>query len=73
LKQLGIFFKYSPKRSRRLETAVDHVNINRQENDKITKTKFKVFCETRGMEKYTTLESLDNMKQPAAIPVIPVL
>ena len=58
---LGIFFKYSPKRSRRLETAVDHVNINRQENDKITKTKFKVFCETRWTEKHTTLESFTVM------------
>ena len=61
LKQLGIFFKSSPKRSRRLETAVDHVNINRQKNDKITKTKFKVFCETRWTEKHTTLESFTVM------------
>ena len=61
LKQLGIFFKSSPKRSRRLETAVDHVSINRQKNDKITKTKFKVFCETRWTEKHTTLERFTVM------------
>ena len=57
LKQLGIFFKFSPKRTRRLEEAVDAVNANRREEDKITKTKFKVFCETRWTEKHTTLES----------------
>jgi hypothetical protein len=61
LKQLGIFFKSSPKRSRRLETAVDHVNINRQKNDKITKTTFRVFCETRWTEKHTTLGSFTVM------------
>ena len=36
LKKLGIFFKYSPKRTRRLERAIDEVNENRPE-DKIQK------------------------------------
>ncbi|CAC5414251.1 unnamed protein product [Mytilus coruscus] len=36
LKQLGIFFKYSPKRSRCLEKAVDEINSNRDAQNKIT-------------------------------------
>lgn len=44
LKKQGIFFKYSPKRTRRLERAVDEINDERTEN-KIDKKKFKVFSE----------------------------
>jgi hypothetical protein len=47
LKELGIFFKYSPKRSRRLEQAITTVNLDRSEDNKINKTKSKLFCETR--------------------------
>ena len=36
--KLGIFFKYSPKRTRQLEKAIDEVNENRPE-DKIQKKK----------------------------------
>ncbi|CAG2254819.1 unnamed protein product [Mytilus edulis] len=64
LKQLGIFFKYSPKRSRCLEKAVDEINSNRDVQNKITKQKFKVFCETRWCEKITTLGSFSTMYEP---------
>ncbi|CAC5365485.1 unnamed protein product [Mytilus coruscus] len=64
LKQLGIFFKYSPKRSRCLEKAVDEINSNRDAQNKITKQKFKVFCETRWSEKITTLGSFSTMYEP---------
>ena len=47
LKQLGIFFKYSPKRCRRLEKAVEDVNAGREADAKITNTKFKIFFQTR--------------------------
>lgn len=63
LKKLGIFFKYSPKRTRRLEKAVDEVNDERTEN-KIDKKKFKVFSETRWVEKHITLQTFQEMYQP---------
>ena len=61
LKELGIFFKYSPKRSRRLEQAITTVNLDRSEDDKINKTKSKLFCETRWTEKHETLQDFDDM------------
>ena len=64
LKQLGIFFKYSAKRSRCLEKAVDVINSNRDVQNKITKQKFKVFCETRWSEIITTLGSFSTMYEP---------
>lgn len=62
LKQLGLFFKYSPKRSRRLEMAIATANTNLQ--DKIPKSKFHVFCETRWVEKHTTLRDFNQMYEP---------
>ncbi|KAK3104654.1 hypothetical protein FSP39_007252 [Pinctada imbricata] len=64
LKKLGIFFKYSPKRSRRLEKAVDEVNEDREEARKIDKKKFKVYSETRWVEKHTTLQAFDDLYEP---------
>lgn len=65
--QLGIFFKYSPKRSRRLEAAIFEVNARRDEADRIDKIKFKVFCQTRWVEKHTTLQALHDMYEPLLI------
>mgnify|MGYP003455485338 CR=1 FL=1 len=53
LKQLGIFFKYSPKRSRRLEQAIEDFNSHESPATQIKKTKFGLFCETRWVEKHT--------------------
>ena len=64
LKKLGIFFKYSPKRSRRLEMAVDEVNEDREEARKIYKKKFKIYSETRWVEKHTTLQAFDDLYEP---------
>ena len=64
LKQLGIFFKYSPKRSRRLEEAIREVNGRRPKAEQIEKTKFKVFCETRWVEKHNTLQDFDDLYEP---------
>ena len=58
LKQLGLFFKYSPKRSRRLEVSVDEVNQKRCKSDQISKTKLSMFCETRWVEKHTTIHNV---------------
>ncbi len=64
LKQLGLFFKYSPKRSRRLEKAIEEVNKNRSPSEQIGKAKFKTFCETRWVEKQTTLQDFNDMYEP---------
>ena len=50
LKEMRIFFKYSLKRSRRLEEAIEQVNRDRAKSDRdtsINKNKFKVFRATR--------------------------
>ena len=67
LKQLGIFFKYSPKRSRRLEQAIEEVNESRPAPNRIKKNKFGMFCETRWVEKHTTLHDFDAMYEPLLV------
>jgi hypothetical protein len=63
--QLGIFFKYSPKRSRRLEEAVLDANQSKcSENEKIVKRKVGIFCETRWIEKHTTLSNFMELYEP---------
>ena len=64
LKQLGIFFKYSPKRCRRLEVAIESYNNGRSPLDQIKKSKFGLFCETRWVEKHTTLNDFNIMYEP---------
>ncbi|XP_052804678.1 52 kDa repressor of the inhibitor of the protein kinase-like [Mya arenaria] len=64
LTQLGLFFKYSPKRSRRLEEAVTKANSTRPKSEQISKSKFHVFCETRWVEKQTTLRDFSSMYEP---------
>ena len=55
LKQLGMFLKYSPKRSRRLEAAILEVNSNQNQAGHIKKSKLGLFCETKWAEKYVVL------------------
>ena len=64
LKNLGIIFTYSPKRSGRLEKAVEEYNCGKSKSNEITKTKFKIFCETSWTEKHTTLENFRYMYEP---------
>ena len=63
LKALGVFFKYSPKRQRKLESSVKHVNEERQVHNKlqISKTKFKLLCETRWVERHTAMEDFHHL------------
>ena len=62
LKQLGLFFKYSPKRSiRLLKNCIQDYNDDPNHIDKISKSKFHVFCETRWVEKHLVLEDFDCM------------
>ena len=67
LKQLGIFFKYSPKRTRRLERAVKDVNNGKPADQQIGPSKFKLFCETRWTEKHSTLNVFDEMYEAIII------
>ena len=51
LKELGIFFRYSPKRSRRLEEAIEQVSRYRAQSDRdacINKTKQSFLCNKMG-------------------------
>ena len=57
LKQLGIFFKDSPKRCHRFEDCVEQHNATLPQNKKITKKRFKMFCETRWVEKTLYLKT----------------
>ena len=48
---LGIFFKYSPKRQRKLEQSITEIATES------LKKKVKPLCETRWVEKHTTFSS----------------
>ena len=63
LQALGIFFKFSPKRHQRLTIALDTVNAERSSQDcpLIKHEKVKVLCETRWVERHTTLEDFHQM------------
>mgnify|MGYP000751363744 FL=1 len=60
IKKIGIFFKYSPKRSRRLEAVIDSWNMVHPDETK-KKKKMKLFCQTRWVEKHTTLIEFDEL------------
>ena len=60
--ELGLFFKYSPKRVRVLEAMIAEENKGR--GDKINKTKVKVFCETRWIERHVVLEEVQLLYKP---------
>ena len=63
LKAVGLFYKYSPKRQRELEKSVQLANSERsaEEEPLISKTKIKMLCETRWVERHTVLEDFDEM------------
>ena len=54
---LGVFFKYSSKRQRQLEQAIELINTERKTSPKaITTMKMKPMCETRWVEKHKCLD-----------------
>ena len=69
LKALGIYFKYSPKRQRRLEDAVMEVNERRESAGvkKVSSTKVKIMCETRWVERHTVLAEFAEMYEPTVL------
>ena len=68
LQTLGLFFKYSPKRQRALERAIVSTNQSRKENGEpvIVQSKFKVLCDTRWVERHTSMDSFAEL-YPALI------
>ena len=67
LTQLGLFFQYSPKRSRRFEKAIAELSENDSNDDsniQFSKKKLKTFCETRWVEKQTTLIDFNDLYEP---------
>ena len=63
LKDVALFFKYSPKRQRLLESCIETVNSERISagNSKINNQKVKLLCETRWVERHTSLEEFEEM------------
>ena len=45
--EIGLFFKYSPKRAQLLEGTIKQENIAKDIDNRISTTKMKLFCETR--------------------------
>ena len=57
LTSVGIFFKYSPKRQR-LEKSINEYNESldpAESTTPITKTKLKIMCQTRWVERHTSM------------------
>ncbi|XP_071835292.1 52 kDa repressor of the inhibitor of the protein kinase-like [Apostichopus japonicus] len=69
VKQVGLFFRYSPKKQTCLEASIDKINRERRESSAvpdqgaglINKRKVKMLCETRWVERHTALQDLDDM------------
>ena len=64
LTELGLFFIFSPKRSKLLKSVITAENKMRDPHRKINTTKIKVFCETRWVERYIVLEELKLLHDP---------
>ena len=61
--ELGLFFKYSPKRTILLESIIEEEKKRDQKN-KIPVQKVKVFCETRWIERHVVLEEFQVLHEP---------
>ena len=62
--ELGLFFKYSPKRKMLLESIIEEENRKRDKKNKIHIQKVKVFCETRWIERHVVLEEVQILYEP---------
>ena len=69
LKSVGIFFKYSPKRQRRLEACVEQVNEKKRKEmeAEIPKKKLKLLCDTRWVERHTAMEDFHLLFEPLVL------
>ena len=64
LTELGLFFKFSPKRSKLLKSVIMEENERRDPDRKINTTKIRVFCETRWVERHIVLEEVKLLYDP---------
>ena len=65
LTSVGLFFKYSPKCQRQLEKSIDEYNTTLKDADEtrlaVKKTKLKTMCQTRWVERHSSMEDFDDM------------
>ena len=59
--EIGLFFKYSPKRAQLLESIIIAENRKREPSKKMNTTKIKLLCETRWNERHVVLEEIHIM------------
>ena len=59
--EIGLFFKYSPKRAQLLEFIIIAENMKREPSKKMNTTKIKLFCETRWTQRHVVLEEIHIM------------
>lgn len=61
--EVGIFFKYSPKRQRYLEKQIEHYN-SQKSGHPIPIKKVRLLCETRWVERHTSLFDFHVLYKP---------
>ena len=66
LKALGVFFDW-PRHSRWFENIGADINQNRPLDQKIKKEKIKPLCETRWIERHTSIENFSQLYEPICI------
>ena len=62
--EIGLFFKYSPKRAQPLEGTLKQENIAKDIDNRTSTTKIKLFCETRWIEWHAALEEMYDLYDP---------
>ena len=62
--EIGLLFKYSPKRAQLLESIIIAENMKRELGKKMNTTKFKLFCETRWIQRHVVLEEIHMLYEP---------
>ena len=62
--EIGLFFKYSPKRAQLLEGTIKQENIAKDPDNRMSTTKIKLFCETRWIERHVELEEMYDLYDP---------
>ena len=62
--EIGLFFKYSPKRAPLLEGTIKQENITKDNDKRISTTKIKLFCKTRWTERHVVLEEMYDLYDP---------
>ena len=62
--EVGLFFKYSPKRSHVLEATLLEYNMMKNVDKRINTAKIKLFCATRWVERHLVLEEIIALYEP---------